>query len=207
MVIGPEAPLVAGLADDLEPQASKCSARRRRQPSSKAPKASPRISAPKHRHPDRRAIGASPMPRRRWPMSGEPQAGHRDQGRRARRRQGRDHRRRRASEASQAIDAFFLGAFGDGGHGDGDRGIPRGRGGELLRPGGRDDRSAARHRAGPQARLRRRQGPNTGGMGAYSPAPIMTPELIARTMDEIVLPTVPPCARAGRRSRACSMPG
>ncbi|HEX7533162.1 MAG TPA: phosphoribosylamine--glycine ligase [Methyloceanibacter sp.] len=34
------------------------------------------------------------------------------------------------------------------------------------------------------------QGPNTGGMGAYSPAPIMTPELIARTMDEIVLPTV-----------------
>ena len=34
------------------------------------------------------------------------------------------------------------------------------------------------------------QGPNTGGMGAYSSAPIMTLELIARTMDEIVLPTV-----------------
>jgi phosphoribosylamine---glycine ligase len=34
------------------------------------------------------------------------------------------------------------------------------------------------------------QGPNTGGMGAYSPAPIMTPELCARVMDEIVLPTV-----------------
>src|ERR1700704_6439228 len=33
-------------------------------------------------------------------------------------------------------------------------------------------------------------GPNTGGMGAYSPAPVMTPELTRRTMDEIVLPTV-----------------
>jgi phosphoribosylamine--glycine ligase len=33
-------------------------------------------------------------------------------------------------------------------------------------------------------------GPNTGGMGAYSPAPVMTPELTKRTMDEIVRPTV-----------------
>ena len=34
------------------------------------------------------------------------------------------------------------------------------------------------------------QGPNTGGMGAYSPAPIMTEALCNRTMDEIILPTV-----------------
>jgi len=34
------------------------------------------------------------------------------------------------------------------------------------------------------------EGPNTGGMGAYSPAPVMTPELSRRAMDEIVLPTV-----------------
>jgi len=34
------------------------------------------------------------------------------------------------------------------------------------------------------------QGPNTGGMGAYSPAPVMTAEITKRTMDEIVLPTV-----------------
>jgi phosphoribosylamine--glycine ligase len=34
------------------------------------------------------------------------------------------------------------------------------------------------------------KGPNTGGMGAYSPAPVMTPELTKRTMDEIILPTV-----------------
>jgi phosphoribosylamine---glycine ligase len=34
------------------------------------------------------------------------------------------------------------------------------------------------------------QGPNTGGMGAYSPAAIMTPAMTRRAMDEIVLPTV-----------------
>jgi phosphoribosylamine---glycine ligase len=34
------------------------------------------------------------------------------------------------------------------------------------------------------------QGPNTGGMGAYSPAPVMTAEMTKRTMDDIVLPTV-----------------
>ena len=33
-------------------------------------------------------------------------------------------------------------------------------------------------------------GPNTGGMGAYSPAPVMTPEMVARVMDEIITPTV-----------------
>ena len=34
------------------------------------------------------------------------------------------------------------------------------------------------------------KGPNTGGMGAYSPAPVMTAELSRRTMEEIVLPTL-----------------
>jgi phosphoribosylamine--glycine ligase len=34
------------------------------------------------------------------------------------------------------------------------------------------------------------QGPNTGGMGAYSPAPVMTAEMTKRTMDEIIFPTV-----------------
>ncbi|MCR9215059.1 MAG: phosphoribosylamine--glycine ligase [Proteobacteria bacterium] len=33
-------------------------------------------------------------------------------------------------------------------------------------------------------------GPNTGGMGAYSPAPIMTEDMITRTLDEIISPTV-----------------
>jgi phosphoribosylamine--glycine ligase len=41
------------------------------------------------------------------------------------------------------------------------------------------------------------RGPNTGGMGAYSPAPVMTPEMIRRTMDEIIRPTVAGMAHRG----------
>ncbi len=40
-------------------------------------------------------------------------------------------------------------------------------------------------------------GPNTGGMGAYSPAPVMTPEIIARTMRAIVEPTLRGMAELG----------
>jgi phosphoribosylamine--glycine ligase len=34
------------------------------------------------------------------------------------------------------------------------------------------------------------QGPNTGGMGAYSPAPIVTPDVHAKAMREVILPTI-----------------
>ena len=43
------------------------------------------------------------------------------------------------------------------------------------------------------------QGPNTGGMGAYSPAPIVTPQLHARVMREIILPTVRGMEKEGVR--------
>jgi phosphoribosylamine---glycine ligase len=41
------------------------------------------------------------------------------------------------------------------------------------------------------------QGPNTGGMGAYSPAPVFDAAIQKRTMDEIILPTVRAMAEAG----------
>ena len=41
------------------------------------------------------------------------------------------------------------------------------------------------------------QGPNTGGMGAYSPAPVVTPEIHRRVMDEIILPTLHGMAAEG----------
>ncbi|RQO33066.1 phosphoribosylamine--glycine ligase [Herminiimonas sp. KBW02] len=41
------------------------------------------------------------------------------------------------------------------------------------------------------------EGPNTGGMGAYSPAPIVTPALHARVMREIIQPTVQGMAKDG----------
>ena len=33
-------------------------------------------------------------------------------------------------------------------------------------------------------------GPNTGGMGAYSPAPVVTPEVFSRTIDQVIKPTL-----------------
>lgn len=41
------------------------------------------------------------------------------------------------------------------------------------------------------------KGPNTGGMGAYSPTPVMTPELEKRALEEIVKPTARALAKAG----------
>ncbi|UUX94697.1 phosphoribosylamine--glycine ligase [Aquabacterium sp. J223] len=41
------------------------------------------------------------------------------------------------------------------------------------------------------------QGPNTGGMGAYSPAPVVTPNVHAKAMHEIILPTIAGMAADG----------
>jgi phosphoribosylamine--glycine ligase len=40
-------------------------------------------------------------------------------------------------------------------------------------------------------------GPNTGGMGAYSPAPVVTPDVYAKAMREIIRPTVQGMAKEG----------
>lgn len=40
-------------------------------------------------------------------------------------------------------------------------------------------------------------GPNTGGMGAYSPAPVVTPEVHQRIMDQVIIPTVEGMAAEG----------
>ncbi|HSZ74987.1 MAG TPA: phosphoribosylamine--glycine ligase [Rhizomicrobium sp.] len=41
------------------------------------------------------------------------------------------------------------------------------------------------------------KGPNTGGMGAYSPAPVMTPEVTRKTIDKIIKPTIAAMAARG----------
>jgi phosphoribosylamine--glycine ligase len=43
------------------------------------------------------------------------------------------------------------------------------------------------------------RGPNTGGMGAYSPAPVVTPELHARVVREIIQPVLAGMAQEGQR--------
>lgn len=42
------------------------------------------------------------------------------------------------------------------------------------------------------------EGPNTGGMGAYSPAPVITEALASRVMESIMVPTVKAMAKEGR---------
>ena len=41
------------------------------------------------------------------------------------------------------------------------------------------------------------KGPNTGGMGAYSPAPVVTPQIHQRAMQEVIIPTVQGMSREG----------
>ncbi len=101
------------------------------------------------------------------------------------------------AEADEAIDACFAGAFGSAGY-------------EVVVEEFLDGEEASffalvdgRHAlALATAQDHKRvgdgdTGPNTGGMGAYSPAPIMTPALVQRTMDEIILPTVRGMAARG----------
>ncbi|MDR3441222.1 phosphoribosylamine--glycine ligase [Telmatospirillum sp.] len=50
-------------------------------------------------------------------------------------------------------------------------------------------------------------GPNTGGMGAYSPAPVVTPEIVAKVMDRCILPTVRGMAAEGKPYRGILFAG
>ena len=47
------------------------------------------------------------------------------------------------------------------------------------------------------------KGPNTGGMGTYAPAPVMTPELTECAVEEILKPTISAMEKEGRAYRGC----
>ncbi len=94
------------------------------------------------------------------------------------------------AEAETAIDACFSGAFGSAGA---EMVIEEFLEGEEASFFALTDGKTVLPLATAQDHKRALdgdRGPNTGGMGAYSPAPIMTPLLCARVMDEIVAPTV-----------------
>ena len=106
------------------------------------------------------------------------------------------------AEAEAAVESLFDGAFGAAGAEavieaflegeeasffalcDGDKALAFASAQDHKRVGDRD------------------QGPNTGGMGAYSPAPVMTPEISARVMAEIIEPTV-----AAMKAEGCPFKG
>jgi phosphoribosylamine---glycine ligase len=96
---------------------------------------------------------------------------------------------RTREEASAAIDACFSGAFGPGA----EIVIEEFLDGEEASFFALVDGETALPLAAAQDHKRAFDGdlgPNTGGMGAYSPAPVMTDALCAQVMERIVLPTV-----------------
>ena len=93
-------------------------------------------------------------------------------------------------EASRAIDAMFEGAFGDAGH---EVVVEEFLDGEEASFFVLTDGTHVLPLAGAQDHKRAfdgDKGPNTGGMGAYSPAPVFTPEVAEKTMAKIIRPTV-----------------
>jgi len=100
-------------------------------------------------------------------------------------------------EADAAINACFDGAFGDAGH---EVVIEEFLVGEEVSFFALVDGVHALPLASAQDHKRLRDGdtgPNTGGMGAYSPAPVMTSDLSAQVMDRIIMPTVNGMAARG----------
>ena len=110
-------------------------------------------------------------------------------------------------EATSAIEACFLGAFGAAGS---EVVIEEFLEGEEASFFALCDGKAALALVSAQDHKRVADGdtgPNTGGMGAYSPAPVMTPEMSERTMREIILPTVSAMEKRGTPFRGVLFAG
>ena len=158
VVVGPEAPLVAGLADDLAAAGITASGRAARRRGWKAPRATPRTSATRPGFPTarlpplhRRRRGAAPM----CGAKGAPIVVKAD-GLAA----GKGVTvAATVDEALTAIDDLLRRRARRRRRRGGDRGMPHRRGGEFLRAHRRRRRPAAGDGAGPQARARRRHRP------------------------------------------------
>jgi len=101
------------------------------------------------------------------------------------------------AESDRVIDFMFEGGFGDSGH---EIVVEEFMEGEEASFFALSDGKTVIPLAGAQDHKRVGDGdvgPNTGGMGAYSPAPVLTPALEAQAMDIFVRPTVEAFARKG----------
>ena len=170
VVVGPEAPLVLGLVDRLAAAGIKAFGPSAAAAALEGSKGFMKDLCAKHGIPTAAyARFTEPGPAKAYV------AGHRAargrQGRWARRRQGGGDRRDagRGHGGHRQHDGR-PGLRRSGGRA-GDRGVPGGRGAQLLRPGRRQDRPPARLRPGSQARRRRRHRPQYRRDGRLFPGP------------------------------------
>ncbi len=131
---------------------------------------------------------------------------HRREGERPRRRQGRGDLRSNASEAIATARSMFDGQFGDAGtevvieeflEGEEASFIVMADGKNILPFASSQDH---------KRRDDGDHGPNTGGMGAYSPAPVVTPAMHARIMKQVIEPTIKASRKTACRTPASSTP-
>jgi phosphoribosylamine---glycine ligase len=188
VVIGPEAPLVAGLADDLQAQGVKVFGPSRAAAQLEGSKGFTKDLCAEYGIPTAAyARFAAAAPAKAYVASHPLPIVIKADGLAA--GKGVIIAETRA-EADEAIDACFAGAFGEAGA---ELVVERFLEGEEASFFALVDGETALPLATAQDHKRvfdGDQGPNTGGMGAYSPAPIMSPALCARVMDQIVTPTV-----------------
>jgi phosphoribosylamine--glycine ligase len=195
VVIGPEAPLVAGLTDDLEAQGIKVFGPSREAAQLEGSKgftkdlcARAGIPTASYARFADAALAKSYLARQSLPIVIKADGLAAGKGVTI---------AETTTEAEAAIDACFGGAFGKAGA---ELVIEEFLRGEEASFFALVDGSTALPLATAQDHKRAYdgdQGPNTGGMGAYSPAPIMTPDLCNRVMADIIEPTVRAMAEAG----------
>ncbi len=195
VVIGPEAPLVAGLADDLEAAGIKVFGPSRAAAALEGSKGFTKDLCARNGIPTARYKRfTQPDPALFYVMGQELPIVIKADGLAA----GKGVIIAETTEqASKAIDDSFLGVFGSAGK---EIVIEEFLDGEEASFFALVDGETALPLATAQDHKRAfdgDQGPNTGGMGAYSPAPIMTPELSAQVMEKIVEPTVRAMAERG----------
>ena len=176
VVVGPDDPLVAGIVDDIEAAGFRTFGPTKAAARLEGSKGFTKDLCRDIRHPDRRLCSASPMPRPPRPMC----------ARKARRSSSRptgwrsaraSWSRRRIAEAEGAIDMMFGGGFGAAGA---EVVIEEFLGGEEASFFALCDGETAIPLASAQDHKRAfdgDKGPNTGGMGAYSPVPALSDAL------------------------------
>ncbi len=187
VVIGPEAPLVAGLADDLDAAGVAVFGPSAAAARLEGSKGFTKELCARHGIPTARFARFDDAQAARAHVAGHPlpvviKADGLAAGKGVVIAETRE-------EALRAIDDMFAGAFGDAGRevvieefleGEEASFFALVSGEEVVPLAGAQDHKRA---------FDGDHGPNTGGMGAYSPAPVLDAEMTARVMDEIVRPT------------------